>query len=94
MIGNHYVLITKGACPACQEAIELLKSKGLKFIFTDMEYAPDVLGVTKLATGHPTVPMIWEVSVEGNIQKPAANKFIGGFDDLQRYLSEDDEVSE
>ena len=90
MINNHYVLITKGTCPACHEAIELLKSKDLNFIFTDMEYAPDVLQATKLAAGHPTVPMIWEVSIAGDIQKPASNKFIGGFDNLRQYLGEID----
>ena len=94
MFGNHYVLITRGTCPACQEAIELLKKEELNFIYTDMEHAPDVLKVTKMAAGHPTVPMIWEVSVGSDIQKPAFNKFIGGFDDLREYLEKDDELSE
>ena len=94
MIGKHYVLITKGTCPACQGAIELLKSKEFNFIYTDMENAPEILEVTKMTSGHSTVPMIWEVSVGENMQQPAQNKFIGGYDDLQKLLGVIDEASD
>ena len=93
MFENHYVLIIKGTCPACQGAIALLKSKELNFIYTDMENAPRILEVTKMTSGHATVPMIWEVSVGEDLQKPAGNKFIGGFDDLQKLLGVDEEES-
>ena len=85
MFGNHYVLITAGSCEFCQEAIELLKSEGLNFVYTDMENAPEILEVTKVASGHSTVPMIWEVVVGENPQSPAENKFIGGCDDLKTH---------
>ena len=94
MFGNYYVLITKGTCPSCQGAIDLLKSKELNFLYTDMEHAPQILEITKASSGHSTVPMIWEVSVGADVQNPAANKFIGGFDDLQEHLSENNEVGE
>jgi glutaredoxin len=94
MFENHYVLITKGSCPACQGAIELLKSRSLNFIYTDMENAPQVLEVTKLSSGHATVPMIWEVVIGQDMQNPVENKFIGGFDDLQKSLGEVTETSE
>ena len=86
MIGNHYVMITKGSCPHCQGAIELLKSKNLKFIYTDMESAPEVLELTKMSSGHATVPIIYEVVVGENLQQPAQNKLIGGFDKLKEHL--------
>ena len=86
MIGNHYVMITKGSCPFCQDAIELLKSKDLKFIYTDMENAPEVLELTKMSSGHATVPIIYEVIVGQNLQQQAQNKFIGGFDKLTEHL--------
>ena len=86
MIKNHYVMITQGSCPFCQEAIELLKSRELNFIYTDMEYAPEVLEITKLASGASTVPMIWEIVVGENIQQPADRKFIGGCEDLKQHL--------
>ena len=94
MIDSHYVLITKSTCQACQGAIELLKSKEINFIYTDMEHAPDVLEVTKMASGHSTVPMIWEVVIGQDMQNPVENKFIGGFDDLQKSLGEVTETSE
>ena len=86
MIGNHYVLITKGDCPFCQEDIDILKSREASFIYTDMQHAPEVLEVTKMTSGHSTVPMIWEVSVGDNMQNPAQNKFIGGCSDLKTHL--------
>ncbi len=87
MITNHYVLITKGSCEFCQEAIELLKDNNKKFIYTDMEAAPEVLELTKMASGQKTVPMIWEVVVGENLQAPAQNNFIGGCDDLKKHLN-------
>jgi len=86
MFENHYVLITKGSCEFCQEAIELLKSKELNFIYTDMENAPQVLEVTKMAMGHSTVPMIWEVTVGESLEEPASNNYVGGCDELKKHL--------
>ena len=86
MIGNHYVMITTGDCPHCQGAIELLKSRDLKFIYTDMENAPEVLELTKMSSGHSTVPIIYEVVVGQDLQQPAQNKLIGGFDKLKEHL--------
>jgi glutaredoxin 3 len=88
MFGKHYVLVTKGSCPYCKKAIELLKSKELEFIYTDMENAPMVLEVTKASSGYSTVPMIWEITVEQERQLPVESKFIGGFEDLSNYLGE------
>ena len=86
MNNTHYVLITQGSCNFCKSAIELLRERDEKFIYTDMEHAPDILEVTKVASGHSTVPMIWEVSVGEDLQQPAANKFIGGLEELQEHL--------
>jgi glutaredoxin len=86
MIDNHYVLITQGSCPFCQDAIKLLKEKNLKFIYTDMEGAPEVLELTKMTSGHKTVPIIYEVVIGKDMQQPAQNNFIGGFDDLKKHL--------
>ena len=88
MFGKHYVLVTKGSCPYCKKAIELLKSKELEFIYTDMENAPMVLEVTKASSGYSTVPMIWEITVEQERQLPVESEFIGGFEDLSNYLGE------
>jgi len=90
MIENHYVLITKESCEFCQKAIRLLKLKELNFIYTDMENAPQVLEVTKMTTGHSTVPLIWEVVVGEDLRAPASNKFIGGYDELKKLLVGED----
>jgi len=92
MFENHYVLITKGSCEFCQEAIELLKSKELNFIYTDMENAPQVLEITKLASGHTTVPLIWEIVIKEDVKTPASNNFIGGCDELKKHLGVDNSV--
>jgi len=86
MINDHYVLITVGRCEFCQEAVSLLKERNLQFINTDMENAPQVLEVTKMASGHSTVPMIWEVKAGENMQAPAPNSFIGGCAELKTHL--------
>jgi len=88
MFGKYYVLFTKGSCPACQRAIELLEMKELNFVYTDMEHAPQILAAMKVISGHPTVPMIWETNI------PVSHKFIGGFDDLQEFLDGGNRVSE
>jgi len=90
MIENHYVLITDGSCEFCQEVVELLKSRELNFINTDMGNAPDVLNITKMTMGHSTVPMIWQVSVGKDLQQPADQKFIGGCDELKKHLGIED----
>jgi glutaredoxin len=86
MIGNHYVLITKGSCPYCQEAIDLLKEREENFVYTDMENAPEILEVTKMASGHSTVPMVWRVTVGEDMSQPASNDFIGGCSELKDHL--------
>lgn len=86
MNNEHYVLITQGSCPFCADAISLLKEKGKNFIYTDMENAPEILKVTKIASGHETVPMIWAVTVTEDIQRPANNEFVGGYEELKKHL--------
>jgi len=94
MINNHYVLITAGNCEFCQEAVSLLKERSLQFINTDMEHAPQILEVTKMASGHSTIPMIWEVTVGENVQAPAENSFIGGCSELRIHLGVDETSSD
>lgn len=66
-----------------------MKSNDKKFIYTDMESAPEVLELTKMASGHSTVPMVWEVVVGADLQSPAQNNFIGGCEDLKAHLNDD-----
>jgi len=88
MFQEYYILITKGSCEFCQDAITLLKEKDLHFMYTDMENAPEILEVTKIANNYQTVPMIWKVGVGENMEQPTSNVFIGGYDNLCAHISE------
>jgi glutaredoxin len=92
MVEKHYVLVTKNSCPHCKEAIELLKSKNSSFIYTDMENAKQVLEETKKQSDWETVPMIWEQLVDwsNTSQQVLSSQFIGGYEDLQNSLNEND----
>ena len=86
MNNDHYVLIIKGSCPFCQDAISLLKKKSLNFVCTDMEFAPRVLQLSKESIGHPTVPIIYKVTTGASAKEIIDNEMIGGFDNLKEYL--------
>ena len=64
------------------------KDKGLHFIYTDMENAPQILEVTKVANNYQTVPMIWKVGVGDDMSQPVSNVFIGGYDKLAAHINE------
>lgn len=85
---KHYVMITKFGCSYCDKAIALLQKKGKKFIYTDLGGAPDILAVTLAATGHPTVPVIYEVQEPGSSASPLEQKLIGGYTELAQHLGE------
>tara|TARA_Y100000310_G_scaffold300835_1_gene336814 strand:+ start:12 stop:281 length:270 start_codon:yes stop_codon:yes gene_type:complete len=86
MFQEYYILITEGSCEFCQKTVELLKEREFNFINTDMENAPEILGVTKLANNYETVPMIWKVGVGEDASQPVNNIFIGGYDNLVNHL--------
>tara|TARA_Y100000310_G_C19993484_1_gene495175 strand:- start:26 stop:295 length:270 start_codon:yes stop_codon:yes gene_type:complete len=88
MLQEYYILITEGSCEFCQSAVELLKGKKLNFINTDMENAPEILAVTKIANNYETVPMIWKVGTTEEGSQPVNNIFVGGYDELVKHLEE------
>ena len=92
MVEKHYVLVIKNSCKFCQDSVELLKSQNKSFIYTDMEYATQVLEETKKQSDWQTVPMIWEQLVDWSnpSQQVISNEFVGGFLELQQKLDEDD----
>ena len=91
MVENHYFLFIKSSCPFCQMAIDLLMDKGLTFVYTDLEYAPNILEETKKSVGHQTVPMISRVVSNDFSFPPVQSYFIGGYDDLKKHLGVEDE---
>ncbi len=60
-------------CPYCTRAKQLLKSKNIAFQEIDLTNDAELREKISTQTGHQTVPMIF-----------IGEKFIGGFDDLNR----------
>lgn len=73
------MVISKEKCPFCNKAKELLKKKNLDFEYLDIDTLNEERKrrISQIAKrlNHKTYPMI--------IHK---NKFIGGYDNLQKYL--------
>ena len=93
MVEKHYVLVTKSSCPHCEGALELLKSKNSSFIYTDMENTKQILEETKKQSDWETVPMIWEQLVDwsNTSQKVLSSQFIGGLEELEQSLNDEDD---
>jgi glutaredoxin len=67
-------------CPHCLEAITLLGSLGYEYVLTIMGQSKTYSMLTKTAYAHNTVPIITYCS------GLADEEFIGGADDLIKYL--------
>lgn len=76
---NNIIVFSKTTCPWCQKAKQLLNSKGLKYKSIELDVNDNDKYVNALVTltGQHTVPNIF-----------INNRHIGGFTDLQSYLSE------
>ena len=70
-------------CPYCLEAITILNSLGHEYILTILDQSKTFTAVIKTAYGHMTVPII--VYCNGLDEE----EFIGGSDDLMKYLQKD-----
>ena len=93
MVEKHYVLVVKNSCPHCVGALDLLRTKGKSFIYTDMEYATQALEETKKQSDWETVPMVWEQVVDWSSkeQQVVSSQFVGGLTDLQDRLEQEDD---
>ena len=67
-------------CPYCLEAISLLTSLGYEYVLTLIDQSPTYAAHIKAAYAHPTIPIV--LYCDGL----AEEEFIGGSDDLTRYL--------
>jgi len=68
-------------CPFCIHAKELLIEKGEQFMFCCLDQSDELLNHIKVKYDWRTVPLIVERHTDHN-----AEKFVGGFTDLQKYL--------
>jgi GrxC family glutaredoxin len=80
---NQITIYTKGYCPYCKAAKKILASKGWEYTEIDVEHDQKAFSEMTARSRRRTVPQIF---FDG--------EHIGGFDDLQRYLSlENDQVA-
>ena len=73
-------LYTKGDCPYCQAAVQMLVEHQKEFECYALDSKPELLTEIKNTYRWETVPLVVEIT-EGQ------EKFIGGFTDLQEYLT-------
>ena len=75
-----FKLYTKSSCPYCQSAQLLLAENNISYECHSLDDRPKLLMEIKDRYNWRTVPMVFEVT-------GGQEKFIGGFTDLQEYLS-------
>ena len=78
-------LYTKGNCPYCHAAMQLLAENRKEFECFSLDQQPGLLNEIKSTYRWDTVPIVVEVTA-GN------EKFIGGFTDLREYLASGKQV--
>ena len=74
---DEVTIYTTATCPYCAMAKELLRQREIPFEERQVEFGSDEIARLIEKTGHMTVPQIF-----------FGEEFIGGYDDLQKYLVE------
>lgn len=83
---QRYQVIALTDCPFCKKAVDLLKREKKKFSVLVVDHDQEMLLSMKNNTGHKTVPIIIGVMENGQ------QGLIGGFTDLEKFLSQPKEV--
>lgn len=79
MINPEIEVYGKMTCGYCMRAKNLLSSKELAYTYKDVERNPEYLDEMRHKTDARTLPQIfWD------------DRYIGGYDDLSKYLKEKD----
>ena len=78
-------LYTKGDCPYCQAAVQMLVEHQKEFECYALDRQPELLNEIKTTYNWQTVPVVVEIT-EGQ------EKFIGGFPDLKEYLNKGKQI--
>ena len=72
-----YTLIAQNNCTFCDRATELLRNKGIHYMYYNLSDNPWLHTLIKSA-GHKTVPIIFN----------SEGKLIGGYTELKEYLND------
>ncbi|MGB1587190.1 MAG: glutaredoxin family protein [Poseidonia sp.] len=80
MAETDFLVYTGHFCGYCRALKNLLNTKELSFTeYNFDEQAPEMRNLVVRATGHRTVPVVFDLRGEQPL-------FIGGFDETKRYL--------
>ncbi len=77
--GTDFVLFIGNWCPYCDRAKRMLDAHSLSWTDYNIDDEDWLRGEVVAMTGHRTVPVIFDMRGDGHV-------FVGGSDDLQRYL--------
>jgi glutaredoxin len=79
-MANYFHIFAKKKCKFCGKATKILESKGLPFVITYTDNAPQALADIKEHCQWKTVPIIFEVIGQDD-------SFVGGYTELEEYLN-------
>ena len=77
------IIYAKTDCEYCLETIKILSESGIHHVLTLLDKAPDFHNKLKQQYEWPTVPIILKVDKSNHKEE-----FIGGCDDLKKFLKE------
>tara|TARA_R110000824_G_scaffold68140_2_gene176416 strand:+ start:142 stop:408 length:267 start_codon:yes stop_codon:yes gene_type:complete len=84
-VNKHYFLWIREHCPFCKKAQALLGENELTHTVYAMDQYPEKLKEVKDKFDWQTVPIIFEVTSDGDC------KLIGGFTDIKKHLEKIDD---
>ena len=79
---KYFIVHGRTSCPFCVKAVGLLESKNMAYIFSPVD--GEILTEVKRKWDHATVPIV----VERDLHECEYESFIGGYTELNEYLTE------
>mgnify|MGYP003659924515 CR=1 FL=1 len=83
---SYFFMWGKDACPYCIQARQLFFEKCLPHVAYAVDERPELLAIVQERFQWNTVPLIVEYT------PTAEQKFIGGYEDLVKYIEEGEEA--
>ena len=77
--GTEFVIYSGSWCPFCTAALQFLSARGHTVTEIDIDATVGLRRAVVSATGHRTIPVIFDTREDAPV-------FVGGFDDLRRWM--------
>tara|TARA_B100000214_G_scaffold375569_1_gene362766 strand:+ start:12119 stop:12370 length:252 start_codon:yes stop_codon:yes gene_type:complete len=81
MDNSRYIIYGTSRCPFCINAVRLLQSENIDYVFLNMEEDREGLEEAKQYYNHHTVPIVLK-----NDKFSGKTSFVGGYDDLSGLI--------